>query len=397
MIVLSPEEEDEIAAQLAGPKWFQAVTEILSHDGPMKLIPAHDWRHQWVQDTLHRLESVIHILQREHELNTRWLDVGPDEPPLPPPAEYPLRPRPRGTDRMRTLSDTLYGRKSTPSAHVIAGPPYSLLVADRPDAVNAFSYGFGPDGACGIVVYSGFLDDILSKAPVQHSSQRSTVAPRFQKSSLSYLFDSLLRIPQTSPTTPSHPTPTEEQTTELAILLAHEVAHLVLSHHIETVSSGTIIIPTMMSLVADVARTLVFPVTMFFGPFFNDGIAQVGKIGSGRLTELGESCTSMKQEIEADIVSARLLAYAGFDARKAVAFWNSRGDTPKCSSTKCDSAPPPSSTWHMMGASHPIRDVRIEKLKSELARWELEKRVAVRQRAEGTPTKRSPDTTWAPL
>lgn len=401
MIVLSPEEEDEIAAQLAGPKWYQAVTDILANEGPPKPIPTHDWRYQWVQDTLHRLEGVIPMLQHEHELNTHWLDLASDEPPLPPPAEYPLRPRPRATDCMRKFSDTLCGRKSTSSAHVISGPPYSLLIADRPDAANAFSYGFGPDGACGIVVYSGFLDDILSKAPVQSSPARTSVTPHLQESSwLSYLFGSLLGAPQTPLMTPSRSIPTEEQTTELAILLAHEVAHLVLSHHIETLSSGTIIMPAIISMVSDIARTLVFPVTMLFGPFFNDAIAQVGKVGSGHLTELGEYCTSIKQEIEADVVSARLLAHAGFDARKAVAFWESREDAPKstrCSSAKRSDAPPES--WNparqIMGASHPVHQVRIEKLKSELVRWELEKRVAVRKRAEGKPAERRPNLIWA--
>ncbi|KAN0092707.1 hypothetical protein V8E55_003491 [Tylopilus felleus] len=390
LIVLSPEEEDEVAAQLAGPKWYQAVTDILSNEGPPKIIPTRDWRHQWVQDTLHRLESVIPVLQREHELNAPWLDVGPDEPPLPPPAEYPLRPRPRATDRMRKFSDTLCGLKSTSSAHVISGPPYSLVIADRPDAANAFSYGFGPDGACGIVVYSGFLDDILSKAPVCSSSRPTSVtSPRQESSWLPYMFGTLFSVP-TSPVAPLHPIPTEEQTTELAILLAHEVAHLVLSHHLETLSSGTIIMPAIISMVADVTRTLLFPVTMLFGPFFNDAIAQMGKVGSGHLTELGEYCTSVKQEIEADVVSARLLAHAG------------RQDAPqstRCSSAKNSNAPP--QTWNparqIMGASHPVNEVRIEKLKSELVRWELEKRVATQRRAEGKISERRPDIIWALL
>lgn len=400
LIVLSPEEEDEIAGQLAGPKWYQAVTDILSNEGPPKLIPAHDWRYQWVQDTLHRLESVIPILQHEHELNAHWLDVESDKPPLPPPAEYPLKPRPRAADQMRRFSDTLCGRKSIPSAHVISGPPYSLLIADRPDAANAFSYGFGPDGACGIVVYSGFLDDILSKAPV-HSISRPTSATHLQESSwLSSTFGTLFSVPPTSPTAPLHRIPTEEQTTELAILLAHEVAHLVLSHHIETLSSGTIIMPAIVSMISDFARTLLFPVTMLFGPFFNDAIAQMGKVGSGHLAELGEYCTSVKQEIEADVVSARLLAHAGFDARKAVEFWESRQNTPKsakCSSAKRSDAPP--ETWNparrIMGASHPVHEVRIERLKSELVRWELEKRVAVQRRTEGKPSERKPNLIWA--
>ncbi|KAF9223364.1 hypothetical protein BS17DRAFT_817666 [Gyrodon lividus] len=393
LIILSPEEEDEIAAQLAGPKWYQAVTEILSSDRPPDIIPTNDWRYQWVRATLRRLESAIPILQHEQELNTHWLDVSPDERPLPPPAEYPLRPRPRATDSMRKFSETLCGRTSTSSAHVISGPPYSLLIVDRPDASNAFSYGFGPDGACGVVIYSGFLDDILAKVPSQNTSYDTSSTRHLpeEASWWSHLFGSLFAI---SPMIlPSHPIPTEEQTAELAILLAHEVAHLVLSHHLETLSSGTIVVPAIISMLADFARALLFPVTMLFGPFVNDAVGQLGKVGSGELSKLGEYCTSVSQEIEADVVSARLLAHAGFDARRAVTFWESRQDAPKYAECSTVAQPEsPRTSWNLarqiMGTSHPVNEVRIEKLKSELVRWELEKRVSLRRRVEGEPERR---------
>ncbi|KAF9238523.1 hypothetical protein BU15DRAFT_47588 [Melanogaster broomeanus] len=386
LIILSPEEEDEIAAQLAGPQWYEAVTEILSSEGAPKIIPSHDWRYQWVRDTLRRLESAIPVLQHEQESSTPWLDAGPDDIPLPPPAEYPLRPRPRATDSMRQFSETLCGRRSTSSAHVISGPPYSLLIVDRPDASNAFSYGFGPDGACGVVVYSGFLDEILAKAPAQPTSYKeSSIRSLPEETSWwSYLFGSLLL---SSPVL-SHPIPTEEQTTELAILLAHEVSHLVLSHHLETLSSGTIIVPAIVSMVADIARTLLFPITMLFGPFVNDAVAQLGKVGSGELNKLGDYCTSMSQEFEADVVSTRLLAHAGFDARKAVTFWKDRQTTP--GSAECSSLVNGQIVLarQIMGASHPVNELRIEKLKSELVRWELEKRVALWKKLEGEPQRR---------
>lgn len=272
LIILSPEEEDDIAAQLAGPQWYQAVSEVLASDGSPTSIPTDNWRYQWVQDTLRRLESVIPILQHEQELSTKWLDTGSAGAPLPPPAEYPLRPRPRASDTMRKFTETLCGRKSSSSAHVIAGPPYSLLIVDKPDASNAFSYGFGPDGASGIVIYSGFLDDILSKAP-----SRETAAPQQIPEKTSWLpqvFGSFFAFSPPSSSVRPHPTPTQEQTEELAILLAHEVAHLVLSHHLETLSSATIIVPAVISMAADIARTLLFPITMLFGPFVNDAVAQ---------------------------------------------------------------------------------------------------------------------------
>lgn len=393
LIILSPEEEDEIAAQLRGPNWYHAVTEILSTDGPPKLIPTTDWRYQWVRDTLRRLEAGIPILQREQELASYWLDTTPDQPPLPPPAEYPLRPRPRATDTMRRWSEGLCGRSSPHSAHVIAGPPYSLLIVDKPDAANAFSYGFGPDGACGVVVYSGFIDNILSKAPSSAFSSGYTPQTLPEESSWwTRVFGSLFISPLS--TLPPHPVPTEQQTAELAILLAHEVAHLVLSHHLETLSSVTIMVPALISMFADFTRTLLFPVTMLFGPFVNDAVAQLGKVGSGELTKIGEYCTSVHQEIEADVVSARILAHVGFDARQAVAFWEHKQNAPQAAECSLTGRPGTSDPNRVLarqitGSSHPVNEVRIEKLKSELVRWELEKRVAEKKRIMGEPERSS--------
>ena len=82
-----------------------------------------------------------------------------DDVLLPPPAEYPLHTRPRAAEYVCQL---MHSNWSVPS-HVIPGPPYSLMVVEDPDARNTFSYGFGPDGAGGIIVFSGFIDDFLSK------------------------------------------------------------------------------------------------------------------------------------------------------------------------------------------------------------------------------------------
>lgn len=253
LILLSPEEEDNIASQLAGSGWYQAVADILAQEGtPPHLIPATDWRLHWVRDTLRRLERVIPLLQREHELEAKWLECGPNDIPLPPPAEYPLRPRPRGSEVVRQFAELSCGRRSLPTPHVIPGPPYSLIVVDKPDSSNAFSYGFGPDGGGGIVVFSGFIDDILAKYPPAPSTP-----PSQEVSWLTFLFGGL---PSTPPA--PHPIPTEQQTSELAILLAHELSHLILSHHLETLSSGSIIWPGLLSISTDVVRAVLFPITM---------------------------------------------------------------------------------------------------------------------------------------
>jgi Peptidase family M48 len=298
LILLSPEEEDEIATQLAGSGWYRAIGEIISKHGQPKIVPPSDWRYVWVRDTLRTLEAVLPKLGDEKSLTPNWLERGGGDIPQPPPAEYPLRPRPRAAEYVRQLMQSNW---SAPS-HAIAGPPYSLIVVDDPDASNAFSYGFGPDGAGGIVVFSGFLDEILSKTlAAAESNGGASSGPTNTPSLWSRLFGSLF----TSPSPPAQYRPTPEQTADLAILLAHELSHLVLSHHLETLSSMTIFVPGVLSLLSDIVRALVFPVTMLLGPFVNDAFADLGKAGSGELSKLGEYCTSMKQEIEADVVSAR--------------------------------------------------------------------------------------------
>ncbi|KAF8656244.1 hypothetical protein AX16_002680 [Volvariella volvacea WC 439] len=380
LIILSPEEEDEIAAQLAGSGWYQAVGDILQEDGPPRIVPPNDWRYQWVNETLRRLETTIPILIREPDLCPNWIERGPDglSPPMPPPAEYPLRPRPRASEYLRWICEKMCDRTPPPVPHAVPGPPYSLLVVDKSTS-NAFSYGFGPDGGGGIVVYTGFLDEILAKQ-CPTTSEPPLAQPEEQESSSwwSRVFGSIFSPPSPPP---RHPTPTQEQTTELAILLAHELAHLVLSHHLETLSSATVIVPGTLSMAADIIRVLIFPVTMLFGPFVNDAVAQLGKIGSGEFAQMGEYFTSVKQEIEADVVSARLLAHAGFDAREAVKFWESRS----ASTTECANIDNKSFgnsnllAMRIMGDTHPVNAVRVEKLKEELVRWEKERLAALKR------------------
>ena len=299
MILLSPDEEDEIASQLAGPGWFKYVGEILAKEGSDKIIPSNDWRYQWVRDTLRQLETGIPVLAREPELCPNWTE-GSDSKPLPPPAQYPLRPRPRASEYLHhfcsKLTKTSEASPSTMSNDTPPGPPYSLIVVDKPEFSNAFSYGFGPDGGSGIVVYSGFLDDVLAKNRPQHQP------PPPKQSLLSKFVGGLFSSPSSPP---PHPIPTEDQTAELAILLAHEMAHLILCHHLESISSVTVIVPGTLSIASDVIRVLIFPLTMLFGPFVNDALAQLGKVGSSELAKISENCTSSRQEIEADIVSAR--------------------------------------------------------------------------------------------
>ncbi|KDR76253.1 hypothetical protein GALMADRAFT_247551 [Galerina marginata CBS 339.88] len=373
MVLLSPEEEDEIAAKLAGIGWYNAVGEILAEEGSPRAIPQTDWRYQWVNETLRRLESSIPVLSSEPELCPNWTEGGEDSKPLPPPAKHPLRPRPRASEYLRWLCDKMAkGDEVLPPIGVIPGVPYSLLVIDKPESSNAFSYGFGPDGGSGIVVYTGFLDEIFAKYPPEFMS---TPPPKsFWQSLFGGLFSG-------SPSPPPQVTPTPDQTSELAILLAHEMAHLILSHHLESLSSVNVIVPGTLSIAADIIRVLIFPITMLFGPFVNDAVAGLGKVGSGELLKLSVYCNSTKQEIEADVVSARLLAHAGFDARDTIKFWEHRsGEEAECARPgKPDADEAPKLARRIMGDSHthPVGEMRVNSLKEELKRWEVERQKAI--------------------
>lgn len=362
------------------------------------LVPTTDWRYKWVQSTLRRLESIIPILQDEAKLNPSWLETGPDDVQLPPPAEFPLRPRPRASEYLKMISDMTCGKRSkhTPdhAPHTVTGPPYSLLLVDDPGSSNAFSYGFGPDGGAGIVVYSDFIDEILkdpSLGPTTMSQDQSE-----ETSWWSYIFGSILNTRHHQ-----HPVPSPEQTNRLAVLLAHELSHLILSHHLESLTSSSIVLPGLLSILTDLVRTLMFPVTMFFGPFVNDAVANMGKIGSGEVTKLSVLCTTRVQELEADVVSTRILAYAGFDPHSTVKFWESRtpavyGDLSECATWKEDSNDvhavggdklSHNSVLSLFGSTHPMNDTRVGALTKELLRWSAEKEEALAQlQAENQPT-----------
>jgi Zn-dependent protease with chaperone function len=279
----------------------------------------------------------------------------------------------------------MVNKHTPPSSHGIPGAPYSLMLVDDPNASNAFSYGFGPDGAGGIVVFTGFLNGVLAQC---QANGPPVPAPQPQpKTWFSAIFGSVNPPSATQP----HPMPTEDQTSELATLMAHELAHLVLAHHLETLSSGTIVIPGFVSLVTDFVRVLVFPITMVFGPFVNDALANLGKASTLDLARIGEHCTSVNQEIEADVVSMRLLAYAGFDARDAVRFWEHRVETnpnTECKASRSvEPLPTPSPgtaaalTRKITGEDHPIAETRILRLREELQRWDELRSLEAEERA----------------
>jgi hypothetical protein len=180
MIMLSAEEEEEIAKELKGAGWYTSVAQILvtaSPDGAMpRVIPPDDWRWNWVEQTLRRLEAAIPKLQHRAENPGAWYASWmKDHPtasaanadgshtaiegiggtstadweihgPVPPPPEYPLIPRPRVAQLLHeipispTTDGHHHGHSHHHSPHAQLGPPYSLLLVDLPES-NALSYG----------------------------------------------------------------------------------------------------------------------------------------------------------------------------------------------------------------------------------------------------------------
>ena len=249
LILLTADEEDAISDSLEGANWFRSVINLLTT--PEKpappIVPLSDWRWQWVQGTLRHIESgVISVVER--------IDSGVDEKPpgtdglWPPPARYPLRPRPRASARLHAALPG--GERESGSEHLEVGPPYNVMILDAPDK-NAFSYGFGGKGAGGIVIFTGLLDEILSKG----GAPPPPPPPPPPRGIFGGLFSS---TPRPAPT---RQWPTEEQTLHLATVIAHEMGHLLLSHHLETLSHQQVLWPSVVGLSVDMLRAFIWPFT----------------------------------------------------------------------------------------------------------------------------------------
>ncbi|GJJ08204.1 hypothetical protein Clacol_002412 [Clathrus columnatus] len=354
LMVISPDEEESIVRELSGEGWFEAVRNVLAtHRAPPTFVSPSDWRYQWVEKIFRRLESVVPSLQDQELMRQVWLSHATDEVPFPPPPDHPYYP-----DPVHTADYTIL---NLPEAGL-------NIVNTMRRLTNAFSYGFGPNGSGGIVIFSGLIDDIL------RNGTPNLTPPVEQPTTFRSYLRSLF-IPALPATTP---VPSPEQEAQLAALVAHELAHLLLSHHLETLSSTTVFFPNIVSIMTDLFRALLFPITMIGGPFLNDALEQVGEAGKREFSTAADSCFSHKLELEADAVSMRLLALAGWDPRAAVDFW----ETKLNSAAKDPNQTPvpgvlPGALWVSEDrderSSHPIGEVRIRELRKELRKWQLEK------------------------
>ena len=79
----------------------------------------------------------------------------------------------------------------------------------------------------------------------------------------------------------------------------------------------------------------------------------------------------------------RILAHAGFDARKAVSFWQERdeAEVSECSPKRAEeyAAGKSSLARRIMGSTHPQHSQRVARLKAELDRWETKRMKALQQ------------------
>lgn len=307
--------------------WLTIMRTVLGEDnapegtllGGQVLSPA-DWRTGLVEHILTKLERGIPALKSSEAATL--LEIQP------PPLSYPLGNSARCTHLRRRNA---------------------VLVVDRPES-NAFSFGFygsvdEPHPGV-IIVFTGAIDEIMASG-IRPNQNKPTAQPGHSNSSLRNdiqepgwlrsFFGSLLAPPEllNDRSEPAISPLSHAQEEALAVLIAHELAHLVLSHTIESYANTALLWPQLEKLGWDMLRVFIYPVTAILGPFVQDAISATVKVGieesaegRGLLPALTSSCESKKLEYEADTVALRLLANAGIDPRSAIRFWEERLRSP---------------------------------------------------------------------
>jgi len=347
-----------------------------------KVLPPSDWRTHLVEQVLSKLEHGIPALNFDKTVSTLTIE--------PPPLSYPLH-------------------NSARCSHL--QPRNAVLVIERPES-NAFSFGFygavdEPQPGV-IIVFTGAINEIMTsgidaspkKTHSVHTSSQTLSHEGVQEPSwLRSFFGSLLSPApiQDNRSRPATAPMTHEQEEALAVLVAHELAHLVLSHTIESYANTALLWPQLEKLGWDMLRVFIYPVTAILGPFVQDAISATVKVGieesaegRGLLPALTSSCESKKMEFEADTVALRLLANAGIDPRSAIQFWEERlfhqdhsnahfgheqvhhAHTPHVRSevrqmheVHCEN----DAETHTFIKTHPADQERIAAIKKELAKW----------------------------
>ncbi|WWC62155.1 uncharacterized protein I303_104747 [Kwoniella dejecticola CBS 10117] len=378
LILLTPEEEDTISNSLAGPNWYKSVINLLTTpEAPAPpIIPPNDWRWNWVQSTLTKLENAVlidcpHIPDQAKSIIIANSSSTPIIPP--PPAYHPISPRPRVSSRLHSVLPG--GEPHSGQEHLELGPPYNLMLMEKSEE-NAFSYGFGGKRAGGIVVFTGLLDMLLRQKP--NSTEVAGSQDTRQPAQSRGFFSSIFGSPSTpARRTPTQQQPTEEQTLQLACVLAHEMGHLLLSHHLETLSQQQVLWPSVLGLTMDLVRAFIWPFTWFLGPTVNDALANMGRTSTEELADkYGQIGFQYIHEYEADLAGLRILALAGYDPNQALSYFStSVADLHEIQSMdkiKKDNSWTGSMFKLWTRATHPTPDQRREAIREELDRWARE-------------------------
>lgn len=212
------------------------------------LDPATDWRAQWVKDVLMKLENGLHHLnlnsddsEQIFEIMGSARNVGKGQITnedvsylLVPPVDYSLEVRPAALKHKKHSGD--YRIRDTPIVR------YGCLVLDSPEC-NAFSIGFGPATCSGansfeeapgvIVVYTGLLEEIFRGRISEKTSLDREIEPK-RDSTTNALFGIFRQASVSSGRTIPGLMISKEKSDQLACTLAHELAHILLSHSLES-------------------------------------------------------------------------------------------------------------------------------------------------------------------
>ncbi|OCF32948.1 hypothetical protein I316_05286 [Kwoniella heveanensis BCC8398] len=372
LILLTPEEEDAISTSLAGQNWYRSVINLLTTaERPAPpFVPQNDWRWAWVQSTLSRLEiGALSDCQYLPEDQRPPKIINDSTVPVPPAPYHPLKPRPRVSSWLHSILPG--GEPNSGREHLEIGPPYNLILMDK-DERNAFSYGFGGKRAGGIVVFTGLLDSILKdKSATAELSINEPAPPSASKGFFSSLFST---SSSTSSSRRPQNQPTEEQTLHLACVLAHEMGHLLLSHHLETLSQQQVLWPSLLGLTMDLVRAFIWPFTVFLGPTVNDALANMGRTSTEELVDrYGEIGFQWVHEYEADLAGLRILALSGYNPHAALSHFESVTDLHEIQPIdKAESSWTGSLFKLWTRATHPSTEKRTQAIKDELERWEKE-------------------------
>lgn len=132
------------------------------------------------------------------------------------------------------------------------------------------------------------------------------------------------------------------------------------------------------------ARIILYPLTAFLGPVFNDWFGEQIKVNSALGFNLKSCCEQRKAEHEADRLGLRILLAAGFDPRVALDVWGENGVMQRAArseealiATLANAKGKPleeeNDGWLARNGftrTHPMNGERLERVEAELERWE---------------------------